>query len=517
MLLLLVVCALIPSAWLAWTWREMPQAGIYHDDGIYLVTGKAIASGHGYRIDSLPEQPFQTKYPPLYPLLLSIVWRLHPSFEGFLQWAALVSWLMLAGVVFVYRDLFGISGFSSRDTTILAIFLALSPVMVTLGLLTMSELPMMLLAGLALGAAERGRAATAGLLAGAAFLTRASALPLLLSLPAGFAWKRDFRAAATSFAAMLPAVIGWQVWVATHAAPGADPASLFYTSYLGLYLKDTPFDQVPDMAWANTASMIKGIGELVVFDEEVTIGTLTLARLLSVGVVIGAVRLVKTGRLVHYAAFSAFYMVTLLLWNYPPDSRFLLPVLPMVAAAVLTEMMHLVEVVKASFRKPKTEDKVAAVLVATLLGALGLYTAERIHFGLFRFIPKVFAQRAAETAQQADAHEWIRRNLPAEARVLSYSDPMLYLRTGRRGWSLRVPPSILKRADKGEIRRYFNVLPEFLRGRRLDFVLLTSNDYHMDVQSITLPAYRSALEDPGRFETLHRGPRTAVLRNRGAE
>ena len=59
---------------------SLPAAGIFHDDGIYVVTARALAEGQGYRIISLPESPPQTKYPILFPWLLSLVWRLAPSF-----------------------------------------------------------------------------------------------------------------------------------------------------------------------------------------------------------------------------------------------------------------------------------------------------------------------------------------------------------------------------------------------------------------------------------------------------
>ena len=51
-------------AWLA------PSVGLYHDDGIYLVTAKALAEGQGYRIISLPTVIPQSKYPFLFPLAL---------------------------------------------------------------------------------------------------------------------------------------------------------------------------------------------------------------------------------------------------------------------------------------------------------------------------------------------------------------------------------------------------------------------------------------------------------------
>ena len=54
--------------------------GVYHDDGIYVITAKALAQGEGYRLINLPNSPLQTKYPILYPALLAIIWKIWPSF-----------------------------------------------------------------------------------------------------------------------------------------------------------------------------------------------------------------------------------------------------------------------------------------------------------------------------------------------------------------------------------------------------------------------------------------------------
>ncbi len=76
------LAALIPSAYLAWTLRTMPHLGFYHDDSIYWVSGRSLAMGDGYRIQSLPSQPYQTKYPPLYPALLAAIWKINPKFPA---------------------------------------------------------------------------------------------------------------------------------------------------------------------------------------------------------------------------------------------------------------------------------------------------------------------------------------------------------------------------------------------------------------------------------------------------
>jgi hypothetical protein len=47
---------------------------------MYIVTARSIYQGTGYNIASLPGSPPQTKYPPVFPLLLSLCWHINPSF-----------------------------------------------------------------------------------------------------------------------------------------------------------------------------------------------------------------------------------------------------------------------------------------------------------------------------------------------------------------------------------------------------------------------------------------------------
>ena len=54
--------------------------GLFEDDSIYFSSAKALAQGQGYVLPSLPGTPPATKYPILYPLILSLVWRWNLSF-----------------------------------------------------------------------------------------------------------------------------------------------------------------------------------------------------------------------------------------------------------------------------------------------------------------------------------------------------------------------------------------------------------------------------------------------------
>ncbi len=91
----------------------MPHLGALGDDGIYTVTAQSLARGQGYRIASLPGEPLQKKYPILYPLVLSAIWRMAPDFPANAKWIMLASWVFLPVFLVLCRLIareFGLAG-----------------------------------------------------------------------------------------------------------------------------------------------------------------------------------------------------------------------------------------------------------------------------------------------------------------------------------------------------------------------------------------------------------------------
>jgi hypothetical protein len=118
---------LLPSAYVAWETRDMPQFSNLHDDGLYLVSAKSLADGSGYRIESLPDAPAQTKYPPLYPWFLSWVWRLSPSYPDNLRLATLFSWILIPVLLVLCRRLYRNWGFEGRRLWTVLGLVAINP------------------------------------------------------------------------------------------------------------------------------------------------------------------------------------------------------------------------------------------------------------------------------------------------------------------------------------------------------------------------------------------------------
>jgi len=189
---LLFTLLLVPSAWFAWENRHMPQFGQAHDDAIYYIAAKSLADGQGYRIASLPQAPYETKYPPMLPWLLSIAWIVQPRFPENLAIATAIQWAMIPPFLWLCAAWFRRMGFSPAWRWSALAILALQPytVMFAAGIFTET-----LYAGFLLGsllACEQVRqrvnglrwAALAGILAGLGYMARSAGIVALVSIPA---------------------------------------------------------------------------------------------------------------------------------------------------------------------------------------------------------------------------------------------------------------------------------------------------------------------------------------------
>ena len=79
---LLLLCWPRPAFGVA---REMPPFGHLHDDSIYWVSAKSLAEGRGCRILSMPGELYQTRYPPLWPLVLAAILENRATIPGNLK------------------------------------------------------------------------------------------------------------------------------------------------------------------------------------------------------------------------------------------------------------------------------------------------------------------------------------------------------------------------------------------------------------------------------------------------
>lgn len=485
---------LLPSAYFAWNQRDLPEFGKNHDDAILFASAKSLAAGEGFIIPSLPERPAQTKYPILYPLYLSTVWRINPDFPANLPLATWFSWPLLAlclalSVWFWRGEQIG----EWRVWTVAAI-LAISPYMILFGCNLFSEVFFMcwLLAALLAARKETlAAAALAGALAGCAYLSRTAGIALLVSMPAWYLWRRESRRAMAFAAGMLPFVAGWSLWTALHKIHGGGATLAYYTDYVKFEFLNVGLDNLAVVLWKNLDGLLYSIGSLIVPQVLGLLPVKILTQVIAVAMISGIVRLARRGVAIPYAIFALISSLMLILWHFPPTERFVLPLFPLLAAGLVVELEHLSIAIRGAFRHKDLSQRVAAAGFSCVVAAIFAAALCLELFVTFRAMPEDASHDRAERKETTATYSWIAGHTPAHAAILSTDDPILYLYAGRPGNSAPFLPRWWYAGDNEKAVDFFRNVAAYCGSRKIGYVLATPNDLR-----------RWAGEDQGRISAI---------------
>jgi hypothetical protein len=516
----------------------MPQFGDIHDDSIYYVSAKSLAAGD-YRIESLPTRPFQTKYPPLYPLLLSIAWRVNPNFPQNLPLAGWISWLALPLMLAMLAALYPRMGIGGWRSWLVLTMLAANPYVILFSSRLLSELWFTaLLAGVLLLVEKAAKmetrvawAVAGGLLAGLAYLMRSAGIVLLGS---GFVylWMRGQRRKALVFAGvMLPFVVAWTLWARLHQVHTDDPALIYYTDYFRYEIYNVNIHNLHLVLWKNLDGLVSSLGYLILPNVTSSLFMKILAELIGVAMISGIVRLVRSakgaartggaaeeaiaphsvlrgfqsgGKAVHYAIFAAGASFMLVIWHFPPNERFVLPLAPLGFAGLITEMGHFVGMARTGLKHREASQRVAAAVMLSFAALLFAGAA-----GLQAYVGGVFLGETANEYRTRNidyrgAYAWIRANLPQDAAVIAYNDPVLYLYTARRSISRPLPPYIWYGNDHARAVELYRELAPYALQHGAGYVYYTTKDMRRDMDAEDVDDIETAIRSNPRLTPVFR-------------
>lgn len=436
-------------------WHDVSQFGRFHDDTLYFSSAKALAEGRGYVISSLPGTPYQTKYPVLYPWLLSWIWRVDPEFPGNVRWGYLLTSLFGAGFVAGCYALARSLGERVIAALLIAVACALHPATQLLSAAVLSDVPFMALGvwAMALAAAwlaegdvtrRRRLLVAATILAVLAILTRSIGVGLALGMVVAAVMRRAWReAAGLGFVSGVVTSIstGWSRAhqlspdVLADTGAGYRQTLLFYTDYLDFWRASVPDAGVlAAMILRNSAVGILEIG-LMVYGELFRAWGAPLTLLpMAFGVAILWFALRRTGHGYQPAhiAFVVFCGIAAL-WNYPLAGRLLLMFLPLFFVGAYRLLAGAGEACLPAVRSGMLAARAAGVVGFIVLGGLVLVAV----YAHLWHSPHAFCQMQESRARllpgRLDAYSWIAENTRPDARIVSYEDVLLYLHTGRRG------------------------------------------------------------------------------------
>lgn len=499
----ILALALVPAATFYWQFHDIPHFGNLQDDAVYTQCGKSIATGQGYRLLHLPGQPYQVKYPPVYPLIVAAVWRFNPDFPSNLGLVVALNFIGLGALLVALSKLLARFGFPPATAAWLAGTVACLPAFVYLTASVMTEITFIALflwslVWLEKAAESPGRAARyaflAGLFAAVAYLTRTAGAPLFLTAPLVFVLRKQFRAAVAFCAAAAPLPALWQLWTLRHAYPVNDWVTRFYLGYGEMERLTVGLDNLGLVVWENIDSILTNLGEIFIFGlgHSSELGH-QVSRLIAVAALAGAVRLTVRARRWHYSAFGLVFFVLMLFWHYPPDQRLFAPLAPLLVAGLWTECRHLWNLVARTLQRPQPADRAVAAVFGAALCAFGLFTAFSLAKARISDLPRVAEDSRAETGRLRQAFDRLGRTTPAGVTILSDQDVLLALYTGRTTYRTIVPPRLFYPVRMDRVRDTFANLPDSTM-RPWDYVLVSRADWRHTLDAGDREALRRQIE-----------------------
>ena len=407
--------------------------GVFFDDAIYVLVGKAIAEGQGYVYPQLPGTPPAIHYPPVWPAIIALVWKLGPAFPDNIGLLKALNPFILAigatGGTVVLRRMFGFSPALAMFAVVAAT--ASIPVQVLTNVLLSEPLFIALLFP-SLWWAERSRAeggwrlaAIAGAFAGTLVLTRTIAGAYVVATGLALLWERRWRETAVYSAVVLLLIAPWQYFVWKHSPGFPDELRGSYGPYLewvangyrggGLpFLREVVAKNVAD-AWRFTGAVLTPrLPDGALRPLAATLAMIASLSGLGVSLWRPSTRILALGTL-GYAAI-------VVVWPFQVD-RFLWAIWPLLLVLALDGVRTAVRVMRASGRQQLAGATLA--IAAALAFGHTVYNIRGFSRGWASSASRGMSEREAPAVRAANRESRLRGlTIAAEAA------PMVALYTG---------------------------------------------------------------------------------------
>jgi len=441
--------------------------GMIVDDAWYVLLAKALATGQGYSLINSPSPGIMPFYPPGFPFLLSLVYRLWPHFPQnlWLLKAVSIAAMMGLGVLSYFyfkRDreqppavAFGMAVAAATIPSL--VFLATSSVM--------SECVFSAIQLLSIVAMERcvreGKGKQAwryallgGSLVALSFLTRSMAIGLVVAAAAYLLKARLWQSAAIYTATVVLLVGPWMLYSRAHAVTPEQRleqggsivqsyGTQFWQQAAGYASSGTiSADELPERVWQNVSEIVKyDVGSSVFYSlfrtpepgEKMRVGE--ASRMLSLGLsvllLIGFISMVHE-RITLAEIALPLSLATTLTWGWE-QFRLLLPLLPFFIFYLL---MGVRAVQRAHQRLHHTERVQTNSLPLLIAVCLVVVFNVQAHV---KYIQRKYNPVATERVKWVRSFEenqemfnWMRERLPKEEVITAQNPALVHLYTGHK-------------------------------------------------------------------------------------
>ena len=397
-----------------------------------------------------------------------------------------MSWLVLVVCILLIWLYFRGTGLRESRVWILTGLVAVNPYLILFGSTMFSEIfftCFVLMTFLALRHPKWAWAA--GVLAGCAYLSRTAGIALVVAIPLAIlsgSYRGRYRERIGTFlGGMLPFVIGWTWWTTAHRIHPADQTLMYYTDYLGYEFLNVDLHNIGIVVWKNLDGLLYGMGSLALPKIVDNLPVKILTQVIAIAMISGIVRLYRRGSAREYAWFALISAGILLVWQFPPNERFVLPLFPLLAMGLVEELEHLWGMMRAAFRHKDRSQRVAAAIMSGAVAIVFVGAMIGQLYVTFVFLTQSDEGKAAKLRDQRADYAWMDANLPRDAQVLSYDDPLLYLYAHRRGNYLPLPTRWWYAEDHANAIDAYRHVAEYCRDRKLTYFYFTTRDLEREL------------------------------------
>lgn len=488
------ICLLVLTGLSAYVYApcmDSQLAGFLHDDGVYLMSGQMLANGKGFILPNLADSTFpaEIKYPIVYPLILSLGWKLDPSFP---QNLPLMHWLTsLFGILtlpLLYLYLRQIKSLDRWNSGLITFLTGSSFFYIFYTTSIMSEAPYFFLSLLTLFLAEKWLPSSMlksirpwqlgllVLLSVLVFHTRTVGVTLIGAISLWlFIYKQWRNLLFYSISALLTSVLPWLLWVKLHAPKVTDlnyPIAFLYGGYgveFGIHAPNQFFHYIEALFSQGFYPLMENTLQTLFPALPYLLGSVwpnTVLLLLCIYTVNGLLLLplIRSIREKHWSISGLYvscYLTLIALWLYPNQAaRFLMVIQPWLWLALFKMR---IDFKRPSLLKNVIFEKIAITLslfILTIWPAFQGYQLLKHMRQNHQVTPSPGYASLAKDYQEV--FNYIQKNTPKTARIASVWDPLFYLYTKRKTFPIfsaalqpdqdgRIAKSAFTRLDKSLI------------------------------------------------------------------
>ncbi|MBM3332104.1 phospholipid carrier-dependent glycosyltransferase [candidate division WOR-3 bacterium] len=413
-----------------------PKLATFGDNARYLILGKSLAEGTGYRDVHLPGTPAHTQYPPGFPLMLAAV---NLVFGGVNVLAAklFVLFTGIAAMLLTYRLCERV--LREKAWPVMAT-LASVPALIVNNHWVLSEMPFLLVLVGALyclvladqrpkAVADRLRLGACALAVATCFI-RSAGVAVVLGLALLFLARRQYRNLVVLLALFAATAVPWQV---INARSGSEQPYFEQLLAKHPYFLEQGRASLGDWAlrvWQNLRDYVARAYPRTLCPTQPNSGSETIIGIvLSLLSAIGLIRGFKKHGILASCALCA--VPVLVCWPHIwVTERFLLPFLPLAVVFLFLGADWVAARLRWHWLAPMLA--VAIVLVNAVQITALARGAVRDNFGYLR--GDRYSGYPIDWRHCFETMEWIKANVPEQAVVLARKPEFVYLLSGRRSF-----------------------------------------------------------------------------------